>query len=262
MLTQQKPKVAWLNLWCHGARYMDPADGKARIDWFSTLVEVALVLLGLLLAFSGDRLWDAHREHVREAQYLARLHTEFSATVAELDSAIAHQDQVLAAGRAILDALAQPETPDCEERVAEAVPAVFDFWSLKFFTATYDDLKSSGNLELLQSTELRVALAGFDALAGSDVAIGEQLVRDEWLQLVRPYLARTLSSDVYLRPSMREGMGVPLHSGTGRVESVMGDLEFWNLITHRILLEQGRRMTFLEARKVAARVAELTAQAD
>jgi len=63
---------------------MDPRDGKTRIDWSSTLIEVALVLLGLLLAFSGDRLWDAHSERVREAQYVARLHTEFSATVAEL----------------------------------------------------------------------------------------------------------------------------------------------------------------------------------
>jgi hypothetical protein len=240
---------------------MHPSDGKAHIDWSSTLVEVALVLLGLLLAFSGDRLWDAHREHVREAQYLARLHTEFSATVAELDSAIAHQDQVLDAGRTILDALAHLEAPDSEERVAEAVPAVFDFWSLKFFTATYDDLKSSGNLELLQNAELRVTLAEFDALAVSDVAIGEQLVRDEWLQLVRPYLARTLSSDVYLDASMREAMGVPLHARVGRVDAVVNDLEFWNLITHRMLLEQGRKGTFLKTRELAARIVELTAQA-
>ena len=168
---------------------------------------------------------------------------------------------MLEAGRAILDALAQPGTPGREERVAEAVPAVFDFWSLKFFRATYDDLKSSGSLEVLQSTELRVALAEFDALAVSDVAIGEQLVRDEWLQLVRPYLGRTISSDVYLTPSIREALGVPPYPRVGRVDAVMGDLEFWNLVTVRILLEQGRRGTFLQTREVAARIVELTAQA-
>lgn len=62
---------------------MGPGGGKARIDWSSALVEVALVVLGLLLAFSGDRVWHAHGERVREAQYLAGLHTEFLATVTE-----------------------------------------------------------------------------------------------------------------------------------------------------------------------------------
>jgi hypothetical protein len=230
------------------------------VDWPSTLVEVGLVLLGLLIAFSVDRLWEAHREHQREAEYVASLHDEFEANVLELDRLLAHQQEVVQAGRIILEAVAAPTSQKHFELAAAAVPAVFNFWPTRLQTATYDDLKNTGAIELIRDVELRTALARFDALLTSEVPLGDALVLEEFIHGVRPYLVETLTPDVYMSESLRTAVGIPRLPRAGSLETALRDPRFWNLVAQRMQFEWARTQLYMaDLRSIASRIVELTA---
>ena len=232
---------------------------RSRINWPSTLTEVGLILLGLLLAFSADRFWENKQERLRESDYLARLHDDLVTTAASLDSAIVHQDRVLEAGREILDAAVDPNAPGAESDFAAAIPTVFDFRSPTFVTATYDDLLNSGNLGLVRDQELRTVLAEFDALLDGHIALGERVVLDEWIHRVRPILGQAFPAEVYQLPEDRSRMGVPTSPFSSDLRDTMESLEFWNLVTHRLIVADSRKTTFIRARDLANRLVALTA---
>jgi hypothetical protein len=237
---------------------MSQSDRRSRINWPSTLTEVGLILLGLLLAFSADRAWENRQDVIRESGHIARLHQDFSATAASLDTAIAHQNRVLEAGKAILEAMADPAADDAVSRFSEAIPAVFDFRSPRVYTAAYDELQSSGDFGVLRDQELRLALAEFEALLRGNMAQREDIVRDEWIHRVRPVLGSRIPSEIYLKPDHSVRRGSPESPFDTNLREVMTDLEFWNLITHRMIVASGSQGTFVRAREIAARIVDLT----
>jgi hypothetical protein len=217
-----------------------------------------LILLGLLLAFSADRVWEYRQDRIRESENIARLHEDFTATAASLDTAVAHQDRLLEAARAILEAMASPNADDAMVRFSEAIPVVFDFRSPRIFMATLDELKSSGDFAVIRDQELRLAFAEFEALLQGNMATREDIVRAQWIHNVTPILGPRLSSDIYLRPEDLDRLVIPESPFDANLREVMSDLEFWNLITHRIIVAEGGRGSFLKAREIVARIVDLT----
>jgi hypothetical protein len=217
-----------------------------------------LILLGLLLAFSADRAWEYRQDRIRESEHLARLHEDFTATAASLDTAVAHQDRLLEAGRAILEAMANPDADNAIVRFSEAIPVVFDFRSPRIYMATFDELQSSGDLAVIRDQELRLALAEFEALRQGNMATREDIVRAQWIHNVVPILSPRLSSDIYLGPEGSNRLAVPKSPFDADLREAMSDLEFWNLITHRMIVAGGSQGSFLRAREIVARIIDLT----
>ncbi len=234
---------------------------RRRIDWPSTLVEVALILFGLLLAFGADRLWEGRQEEARQAQYVARLHAEFQATGLKLDTAIQHQTEILAAGGRILAALAAADTSDPLSTLANAIPVALDFLPVVFVTAAYDEMKSSGSIAILRDPDLRIALAELDALRTNEIARAEESVWDEWIHRVQPFLAPNVASDIYVRPPMRRALAIPPYPGGAVLSDAVRGPEFWSLITHRLIIEDYRKGLFERARQVVSRIIQLTSTA-
>jgi hypothetical protein len=211
-----------------------------RIDWPSITLQVGLILLGLLLAFSVDRGWDGYQKRQVENDYKEALRADFSANVSALDSAIMSERRILAGGRAILGAIADRRMIARDSVVAANIPKIFDFALVSLNTATYDDLKAAGALAELRDHELRRALANFDALLNGELAHADRIDFDGWLGLTYPYLNGRISSDVYYTTRLRSEIGVPVRQAAKPIHDVLDDEAFWNLVALRLQVETAR----------------------
>jgi hypothetical protein len=230
---------------------MDEGHGSRRRSAARTLAEVALIVIGILLAFSADRWWDGVQRRETERDYLERLSGDFAANRAELAQAISHQDTMLAAGERLLHALRSEDNNRVQDSVAKLLGTVLDVGPVTTHLATYDELKTSGNLLLIRNDSLRALLASFDALARNRLATGEEVWRDEWITRVRPYLESNLSPELY-QPGMRIGaMTVPPSPFESSRTDLRNDRELWNLIVHRLIVASSIREGLVGALELA-----------
>jgi len=213
------------------------------------VAEVALIVIGILLAFSADRWWEGLQMRDSERDYLERLTGDFTANRRELEEAIAHQDTMLAAGESLLYALRSEDL--VQDSVAKLLSAVLNVGPVTTHLATYDELKASGNLLLIRNDSLRALLASFDAVARNRLATGEEIWRDEWMMRVRPYTELNLSPELY-QPEMRVGAVVlpPSPFEASRTD-LRNDRELWNLIVGRLIVASSIREWLVEALELA-----------
>ncbi|MGI9626562.1 MAG: hypothetical protein ACR2QM_06990 [Longimicrobiales bacterium] len=237
---------------------MPEESGRSRINWPATFAEVTLILVGLLMAFAADRAWEGRRDRALEADYLSRLDEDFDSTRVNLARIIQHQGAVLTAGARILQAIADGPPEDLSSVLVANLPVALDWRSPTFVTATYDEMEASGTLGLIRDQELRVALAEFDALLTHVVPIGEGAVLDEWTHRVRPFLGPNLSSDIYMTPDHRSRLSVPDAPFETDYGGVADDPEFWNLLTHRLIIEEHRLTDHHNALALIGRLLDLT----
>ena len=67
------------------------ASGVRRHDWFTVVIEVLVVMLGLLLAFQLDRWRDGIAERHQERTYINRLIVDVESDIPDIEYAIALQ---------------------------------------------------------------------------------------------------------------------------------------------------------------------------
>ena len=130
-------------------------------SWLTLVLELVVVVVGIFLGLQVDSWNDARKDRVLEQQYLASLKADFQADIEELDEAIA-----LAESRALLDRLliSTIDKGRVEGDPNEFIWAVFSSFLLNFpsYTrATINDLLSTGNLQLLQDSNLKAAVAEY-----------------------------------------------------------------------------------------------------
>jgi hypothetical protein len=132
-----------------------------NIPWKRLSLEAAAIIASILLAFAIDAWWEDRQERVLEQQYVASLKADFQADIEELDEAIA-----LAKYRALLNRqlISTIDKGRVEGDPNEFIWAVFSSFLLNYpsYTrATINDLLSTGNLQLLQDSNLKAAVAEY-----------------------------------------------------------------------------------------------------
>ncbi len=130
-------------------------------SWLTVVLELVVVVVGIFLGLQVDSWNEARKDRVLEQQYVASLKADFQADIEELDEAIA-----LAKSRALLDRLliSTIDKGRVEGDPNEFIWAVFSSFLLNFpsYTrATINDLLSTGNLQLLQDSNLKAAVAEY-----------------------------------------------------------------------------------------------------
>ncbi len=132
-----------------------------RIPWKRLYVEAAAIIASILLAFAIDAWWEDRQERVLEQQYLASLKADFQADIEELDKAIALAKSRAQLGRLIVSTIDKDRV---EGDPNEFIWAVYSSYLLNFpsYTrATINDLLNTGNLQLLQNSNLKAAIAEY-----------------------------------------------------------------------------------------------------
>jgi len=161
-------------------------DALARRDWFGILIEMAVVTLGVLLAFRIEQWGQARNRSIEERQFLERLYRENARSVGELRSVYGlHRIKVAQLGTAIRN----KNRPDVLRDLAGREG--YGCWHMQMPPATYnstssEELIASGRLNLVSDSQLRLQLRELASAQAEDA----QLLgyRRDITQLGAPYL--------------------------------------------------------------------------
>jgi len=128
-------------------------------DWFILLVEVFLLAAGLLAAFQVDRWWEQRAERDEERVYIQRLIGNIEADIPSINNLIEIQALRLEYADLLIHVAQDPES--ATERPGEFLAAIVgasytNYPALR--SHTFDDLRSTGNLTVIRSPEVKEAL--------------------------------------------------------------------------------------------------------
>jgi hypothetical protein len=130
-------------------------------SWLTLVLELVVVVVGIFLGLQVDSWNEARKDRVLEQQYVASLKADFQADIEELDEAIALAENRAQLGRLLISTIDKGRV---EGDPNEFIWAVFSSSLLNYpsYTqATYNDLLSTGNLQLLQDANMKAAVAGY-----------------------------------------------------------------------------------------------------
>jgi len=130
-------------------------------SWLTVVLELVVVVVGIFLGLQVDSWNDARKDRVLEQQYVASLKADFQADIEELDEAIALAKYRAQLGRLLISTIDKGRV---EGDPNEFIWAVFSSFLLNYpsYTrATINDLLSTGNLQLLQDSNLKAAVAEY-----------------------------------------------------------------------------------------------------
>lgn len=135
-------------------------------NWTAICVEFVLLVLGVFLGMQATNWNEARQERAQEAEYLARLNRDFTATHARLADNVAQWEKAAAAPVRLLVDLEsfqrQGVWPRAKTDMLDDLGAAMSGRVPAPRAATYVELLSAGKLGLLRDTRLRDALLDFD----------------------------------------------------------------------------------------------------
>jgi hypothetical protein len=131
-------------------------------DWSIVVVEVLLLVIGLLAAFQVDRWWEQRAEREEERVYIQRLTQNIEADIPHINELIEIQMLRLEYVDLLINVARNPQS--ATERPGEFLAAVIGASYTNYPTLrshTFDDLRSTGNMTFIRSSEVKTALYGY-----------------------------------------------------------------------------------------------------
>lgn len=144
--------------------FRDNLNVGSRVRWL--LGETLVIVLGVLIALGIDDFWSERQEQQLELQYLRRIHAEVNADRDFIENFI---DVTVGRKLAALDAIApvvrgqEPLPVDVESFLRNVALGGLGGVSASYWAqnATFEDMKSTGNLRLIQDASLRSSIARY-----------------------------------------------------------------------------------------------------
>jgi len=132
-----------------------------RLNWRLLLGEFVVIVVGVLMALWVDELREAHNNEALEIEYLESFVTDLEADLAQFDETEAWMRRSEAAAATVLALYGgSPPTDNLADLVVAVETAGWQFWPT-ITRNTIDDLRSTGNLRLIQDAALRRAIAAY-----------------------------------------------------------------------------------------------------
>jgi hypothetical protein len=217
----------------------------ARVNWFQAFAEVGLLALGAAIALGGDAWLDSRRELEEQHAYLVSLREDFT-TNRQLGLEYI-DDNLSAQGLAVelMAALSGPPEAVPTDSLNALINGALWIFDMDPARGTYEDMVSSGGLQLVRNIELRLALAAVDNNFESMLRFSE-LQWQHWMDFELPFLRdhaelAAIYPD-YTGAGGREGLDVPpLVFPDAAFDSDVGALrsrEFINIIAARSIVYQ------------------------
>ena len=131
-------------------------------DWSVVFIELLVVLWGLVLAFQVDRWWEERADRVREQEYISRLITDVEEDIGIISHAVELAEVRQGFGDFLIEVMANPAAARQQPALFLVAVAQAAFtYSPSLTSHTFEDLRSTGNMGLVHSTEIRNALYDF-----------------------------------------------------------------------------------------------------
>lgn len=143
-------------------------------DWLGIFIELAIVTVGVILAFRVDQWGQDRRQAREERQFLNRMWKETSDIAAESQEAAQADQKEATALRAAYDARGDVrQVRILDAQVGGSACRIFNLPSLGISDTTAQELLNSGRLDIVSNAGLRNALR---VLAASQAEAAGQLV--------------------------------------------------------------------------------------
>ncbi len=138
------------------------ADAIRGQNWFTVLIEVAVVVVGIFLGLQVDDWNERRKEHSLERDFIGRLEAEVDANIAVYQTAIQQAESDENLYRNYFDYLNDPAAPSPDEsqllaglcRVGVKPRPPFD-------NSVYDELVSAGRSDIIGYVQLRRSLISY-----------------------------------------------------------------------------------------------------
>jgi hypothetical protein len=122
--------------------------------WGPVAVEIAIVTLGILLAFSLNSWWEGRQQRAREIVHLKALHQEFAENRQRLRDKEQFEKQLNERLLALIG-LMRADPPASRLDLMSALARVFVAHQFEAITAAYDTMIGTGGLSVIGDAELR-----------------------------------------------------------------------------------------------------------
>lgn len=131
-------------------------------NWFTVAVEILIVVTGIFIGLQVDDWNEARKGRQIEHRYLERIYADVAVDIASMHHGIELAKERGAMGKLLLQALDQPD-------LVRADPTAFMYaieranytYSPSSENDTFEELKYSGELQIIRNAELRAALTGY-----------------------------------------------------------------------------------------------------
>ncbi|MGB5255967.1 MAG: hypothetical protein WBN07_12125 [Woeseiaceae bacterium] len=131
--------------------------------WFTFVVELVLIIVGILAALTIDG-WVTERENrASESVYLQSIARDLGQFESELKAQIEFEDGIIRTGRSAYDMLGQATPRARPAELGAKLTHLFDRRTVFLQSAAYTDIVSTGNLELIRDRALRDRLINYFA---------------------------------------------------------------------------------------------------
>lgn len=146
------------------------AEAMRGQDWFTVVIEVLVVVVGIFIGLQVDDWNDARKDQVLARDYLSRLIVDVEQEIADKDSALQRLALKQAALLRISAALSAYEDGDGSGAVIKNAGQFlidirrstnFGWFSGAVFSPTFDEMTSSGALALIMDPAMRKLINGY-----------------------------------------------------------------------------------------------------
>ncbi|VAV98828.1 hypothetical protein MNBD_ALPHA05-846 [hydrothermal vent metagenome] len=138
-------------------------------NWFAVGIDFIIVVVGVFIGLQVSNWNDARADQVRAHEFLERLHSDLAGDASSIRVRIEFNEDVLGyANQALAYAEENPSVRNADWPTVLAFFQASQLFPYSSINATYDELRSAGELGLINNQNLRAALAVY-YITGSGV---------------------------------------------------------------------------------------------
>jgi hypothetical protein len=134
-------------------------------SWKHAVGEFVLIVAGVLVAMAANSWWESRRDHTREETYVIQLLADTRANQVRVDSALAADSVAQRSTGRLLGTLSGTVASPPRDSTARGIQGADAFSSPDFrpLLGTYTALLETGDLQLLDSPDLRFRLVAYQS---------------------------------------------------------------------------------------------------
>ena len=133
---------------------------KPKLRWFAA--EIAVVVVGVLIALALNAWWQARQAAAGEENYLALISRDLGQMLDDLNELQEYEEHQIRGGLDAYRAIsAQDRSPEQMAVVSDGIVRLTNWRTMSLTNATYQDLLSTGNLQLIRNRVLRDQIVAF-----------------------------------------------------------------------------------------------------
>jgi hypothetical protein len=217
------------------------------LDWKYVVTETVIVTIGVAMALSADAWWSDRSDRAAESLYLRGLQVEFSATAFDLEEEIKSSTESIVAIDELMDFMVS-EAVEAPSQVLQNIETGFQTSILRPVTATYDDLVTSGNIGILRSDALRIALARWHAQLENHRRLEDHILAPLYLMTDEFMMQNVAVTEMF---PANQAANAPFELN---ISGLLADRQMWNLLVIRRTWAANRRISLEELQKMLKRI--------